>query len=255
MKKHLIEYRHVAATIVAVIVCFLLPSINAAEPEFFHVYQGKRLPFELDETQLAVQLTSHIATKARPSDAVARALTARLNHLGFRPEHGNAYRSNGWLLVSATDGLRSIPSQIAPRKQRLQALAARIADDADVEFVAPVFRDDRGQPISFEPTLLIGFKDDATDVQKSAVWLRVGATRDKKSVGRKERWFVKSTEKNGIALLDKANEIAEMPGVLFAEPDFIFQGRPAISVNVGSWGLKTRLKPAIGAMGDWPVST
>jgi subtilisin family serine protease len=181
---------------------------------FYHVFEGRRLPLELDTTRYAVHA----------DDAAAGTLDVESS----LPIHG-------WRLVRAGEAARSGGGVV----QEVAAVALR----EDLGFVSPVFIGDDGGPVIVTRTLLIGI-DPAL---APAAAERMIAERVKGDIIERDwanmpgAYRVSADTRNGIDVLNAANALAQTPGVLWAEPDMIFTGRGSLIPNdtlfSGCWGL------------------
>jgi len=127
--------------------------------------------------------------------------------------------------------------------------------DPTVEFVSPVFRDQRGDPIIVTPTILIGFEQDVAAQERASLRASVpeGAQLQKLEFPQPndERWQIQSQD--GFAVLSRANALALTPGVAYAEPDMIVTGHanlvPTDPSFGQSWGLQNTGQSVAGQSG------
>ncbi|TWT40587.1 Thermophilic serine proteinase precursor [Phycisphaerae bacterium RAS1] len=120
----------------------------------------------------------------------------------------------------------------------VELLVADLADQAALEFVSPVFRDEQGDPILVTADLLVGFgagvsADDADAILDEVVG---GIVLERAFAGLPNVYRVHSLSKNGFTVLGEANALALRPEVRFAEPDLILTARHALIPNDPSFG-------------------
>ena len=196
--------------------------VNAAEPELYYYYNGAKRSLELDDSQLAVKLRSQSNRPEAPSDDEAKAFARGAASLGFKEEDGKSLRPGGWIKVetpSAAGKLRDA-AQKTPT-QRHKELVDALANVADVEFAAPVFKDTKGKPVNLEPTILIGFVDGTSEVVQEAVLRKIKNVKSTRRVGAKNKWIVETHFRNGFEVLAAPNELGGLAIVRYAEPNFI----------------------------------
>ncbi|MEY2878528.1 MAG: hypothetical protein RLZZ15_908 [Verrucomicrobiota bacterium] len=154
----------------------------------------------------------------------ARTFAGRGGHLGYQAEEAESFRPNGWIRLETKSAIAKVNHPaIATKREKHKKLIDDLAAIADAEFVCPIFKDKKGNPIHFEATLLIGFVDGTTEAAQAAILSRVPNVRSVGRHGPRNKWQLQTTFKNGLALLDTANEIAALPGVRYAEPNFVVQ--------------------------------
>ncbi|UCE61523.1 MAG: S8 family serine peptidase [Phycisphaerales bacterium] len=110
-------------------------------------------------------------------------------------------------------------------EQGVKELSARILETKDVEFVSPVLRDERGEPVIITQHIHVGFHDgvSANQAEEILAELRAGVIVERHWAGMKGVYRLSSESNDGFAVLDKANELAARAEVKFAEPDMILK--------------------------------
>jgi len=192
-----------------------------ADPEFYYYYHGAKRELELNAAEIAVKLASRGNSGNKPSDADAKAFGQRASVLGYRADDAAAFRPLGWIKLatkSAVTNTKTPPG--ATQKEIHKKLIDDLANIPDAEFVCPIFKDMKGNPVNFEATLLIGFINGTSEADQDTILKKI---KNVKSVGRhgpRNKGTVETSFKNGLDLLDAANEIAALPSVRYAEPNF-----------------------------------
>jgi subtilisin family serine protease len=213
-----------------------LLGVLAASPTFaadaadraFYIYQGQRRELRIDSSRFAI-LQPALAPGARAPAVVAGIAT---NDLEPHP-------IAGWSLVPpavAANTLRAADPARTPRQ-----IVAELAADPALEFVSPVFIDDVGGAMLVTPHILVGL-DPALPQQRSQALLDgAGEILERNWGGMPGVHRLRPASRNGFDVLDAANALATTPGVLWAEPDMIFTGRPALIPNdpgfTSCWGI------------------
>lgn len=214
----------IARMCILALFCIATLRLSAAEPEFYYYYRGQKKALQLDEEHVAVKLASRAKTSAKPSDSDARAFSARAGSLGYKADESAGFKGQGWIKIatrSAAAQLR-LPAQ-ASRKEKRNRLLDDLSRLPDVEFVAPIFKDEKGEPIIFESLLLVGFREGTSDKLQADTLKKIGRATAVEQHGRPGRWKVKTAYKNGIELLDIANELSVLPHVRYADPNYIMR--------------------------------
>jgi hypothetical protein len=212
----------IARMCVLAMFCIAPLRLFSAEPEFYYYYRGQKKALQLDDEHLAVKLASRAKISAKPSDSDARAFSARAASLGYQANESTGFKGQGWLKMatrSAAAQLR-LPAQ-ASRKERHNRLLDDLSRLPDVEFVAPIFKDEKGEPVIFESLLLVGFREGTSDMLQADTLKKITRATTVEQHGRKNRWLVRTAYKNGLELLDIANELSALPHVRYADPNYI----------------------------------
>ena len=200
---------------------FAAHSSSAADPEFYYIYRGEKRALTIDESRVAVKLSSQQHSAAVPMDAAARGFASRAGGLGYVAAEGTGYRPAGWIKLETKSAMAKLGPATVGGRERHKRLLDDLARLEDVEFVSPVFKDRNGRPLSLEPTLLIGFVSGTSDAEQNSVLSRIVGVTGKRALGQKNNWAVEVGSRNGIDVLDAANRIATMPKVRYAEPNFL----------------------------------
>jgi subtilisin family serine protease len=240
----------------SILLIFILLSVTSAlaatsdsEPLYF-IYHGEHKMFTLDAKHIAVRTTLPAPTTSSTTTQFPAGLTAnRLSSADVvaRPVDGWMILDAGNVLTTAT---RNAGGSLATATDQPQGAAIHElitallnSGDASIEFVSPVFRDERGGPILLTPTLLIGFRASFTPVERERLLEEIpeGASVKKSEFPQPfdESWTIKS--RDGFAVLARANALAQKAGVAYAEPDMIVTGYanliPSDPSFSQSWGL------------------
>ena len=222
-----------------------------ADPEpLYYIYHGQPKALELDTERIAVRVTSSPSIP-RSSAALPNSLASR----GFNQSDVVASPVAGWMILNARSALPTSratsstsaaagPSQTDASSVHNLLTSLLNNGDPSIEFVSPVFRDGGGDPIIITPTILIGFEPDVAAQQRASLRASVpgGAQLQKLEVPQPndERWQIQS--KDGFAVLSRANVLATMSGVAYAEPNMIVTGHanliPTDPSFGSSWGLQ-----------------
>lgn len=198
----------------------------AAQPAagYHYTYFKQPRPLALDSSLLAVRTD---ADAGRATSLAAAGLdAASYTPLGIR----------GWSYVSSGTSGRP-PEEVELR-------VADLAEQAALEFVSPVFRDEYGDPVLMTSDLLIGFDAGVSTEAAEQVLDAVigGIVLDRDFAGLPNVYRVRSLSRNGFSVLNEANSLAQRPEVRFAEPDMILTARHGLipnDPNFGSlWGIR-----------------
>jgi subtilisin family serine protease len=141
----------------------------------------------------------------------------------------------GWWLVDTPIGAQSEDATFE--------LVDRIASEARVPFVSPVFVGIDGGPVFATRDLLVGFDRSVSSVDAENILSTfAGFTIEQREFGRMERAYkLRSRSHDARDVLAGAHELARRDDVLFAEPDMIFTGRgesiPNDPLFPQCWGL------------------
>lgn len=208
---------------ICVLAAALLPVVRAAESEFYYYYRGSRILLETEDSKVAVKLTSQKHGGESPTDLAARNFSGKANGLGYKQDDATSYRPRGWIKMNTKSAEQRVnASPQSTPKEKLRKIIDDLSGVDDVEFVSPVFRDQKGDPIAFESTILIGFFEGTSETAQTGILNRIAKLRSVTRHGPKNKWVVEINSRNGLDLLDAANAIATLPGVRYAEPHFIF---------------------------------
>lgn len=196
--------------------------LRAADPEFYYYYHGAKRALELDASQVAVKLTSRGNSAQKPNANQAKAFADQASALGYKSDEANGFLPGGWItLATKSAAAKANVSPSATLKERSKSLIDDLAGVSDTEFVCPIFKDRKGNPVHFEATLLVGFVPGTSEADQDKILKKI---KNVKSIGRhgpKNKWTLETSFKSGLDLLGAANEIAALPSVRYAESDFI----------------------------------
>jgi subtilisin family serine protease len=186
-----------------------------APPEFVHHFFNQPIPLQLDPTRIAVL--------QRPGARRAPAVDT-LENAGLAREGVEPWPIEGWSVAG-------VGAQRADGGDETIALVGRLAADAGVDFASPVFVGLDGGPIIITPQILVQFEPEVTIAQAHAILDAAGAgvVVEHEWAGMERAFRVESAARNGLDVLAVANALAQRDDVIFAEPDMIFTGSPAVT--------------------------
>lgn len=211
--------------ILPVAICLSLWTIaGASVPTSWHFsYYKDRHPLRLQFDAVAIRSTPGHA--GRPD----------LRPLGFEDESLKSWPVTDWYLVA-------VPP-LARHDQGIEALVLQLSQRDDLAFASPVFLGFDGGPLMITEELLVGFQPGVSAAAAATILaglphLQVVA---QDWAGMPGAYRLRSSLKNGFEVLAAANELALRPEVAYAEPNFIFTGRPGLFPNdpgfPSCWGL------------------
>ena len=219
------------------------------EPDYF-TYHGQPKRLTLDPTRIAIRATSSGHASSRTSNIVSPSLASD----GFADSDVVARPVSGWAILNADNALNAVRAKAqsigksapeASRKTAIHALISSVLESRDptVAFISPVFRDEDGGAILLSSRVLIGFNKDFGSAERQHLLAAVpeGATREPTEFPQPDdqRWQI--NVRDGFALLARANALAQIPGVAYAEPDMMVtwhtQLIPSDPGFSDSWGL------------------
>jgi subtilisin family serine protease len=240
-----------AVAVAALALACAVPRLAGSETEpLYFVYHGQQKDLKLDAQHVAV----HVKTSTvNPVSSAAKVPAGLISH-GFSESDVVARPLSDWMILDAqktlpapTTGTSSTAS--ASEAEKGSAIHTVIesllnSGDATIDFVSPVFRDKRGDPIVLTSTVLIGFKEELSVAEREGLKqsLPEGAQLQKMEFPQPndQRWQIQS--RDGFAVLARANALARIPGVAYAEPDMIVTGHanlvPGDPMFGQSWGLR-----------------
>ena len=216
----------------------------ATEPEpLYYIYQGQKKTLALDAGHVAIHL------KEPPADSLPSSLASR----GIVAADVESRPLSDWMVIRAEKFLGNARTNSAPNSNSAQVQAAHLhsairslasTGDPAIDFVSPVFRDNRGNPILLSPRLLIGFSKDLSQTDRARLLSSIpeGAFTEQVPFSQPNdtRWQVRTND--GFVVLARANELAQTPGVTYAEPDLIATGYHDFQPNdpsfFQSWALR-----------------
>ena len=218
---------------------------SAGTEPLFYIYHGQPKALTLDSARIAVRVNPSVANPH--ASAVPSSLATR----GFSDADVVAQPVPGWMILNAQNALttsrtRGLLASSAEDASSVHALITSLLNSGDstIEFVSPVFRDEAGDPIILTPTLLIGFQKDFSAARQSQLLAAVPEGAEPQKVEfpqpHTQRWQLHSHD--GFVALNRANSLAQSPGVAYAELDMIVTGHanliPTDPLFAQSWGLR-----------------
>ncbi|MEE8170000.1 MAG: S8 family serine peptidase [Phycisphaerae bacterium] len=196
-------------------------------PRFHYFYNKEPIPLALTTERVAV---FH-------NDAAAGRLEAVVEVIAPLAAHG----------IEANDvqphTIRTIFTAAAPVDLRdessIRALVASLAMEADLDFVSPIFADERGDPVMMSPHLHIGFEAGVSREDAEAlIAIEVGGAIEEADWGGMTGVYrIRTDLKDGFDVLALANALAVLPEVTFAEPDMVMTVRKDLIPNDTHFGL------------------
>jgi hypothetical protein len=191
-----------------------LVTASAAESRFHYHYYKQSVPLVEETGSVAV----FDEAQGPPED-----LAHLLDRAGFRDPDLRSFHGRGWSIArirSASDALSV--SGVAPAISRLLDL-----DWPRRYFFSPVFAGSDGGPVVVTPTVLVRFESGVSEAGIRQVLASAGAGGVKREPfgGMANAFRLTTGYRSGIAVLDLANRLAQLPEVRLAEPDMIFTGR------------------------------
>ena len=248
-------FKLIAATVVAL--AGLSPLAAAQAPlEYGYSFFKERVPITLDPSRLAVFVSDDapVDPGARAGQRAELAQALAPFGVGVRADQGDLGR-RGWTSVFSGVGARGADAQQLETEQ----LVANIAAADAVDFVSPVFMDDHGPRIVTQD-ILIGFDPKLSHAEADALVARwgVGEIVARDYENQPNMYRVRSGSRNGFEVLAQANDLAQRPEVLFAEPDMIFSVTQYLIPNdplFGSlWGLRQASDIDMDADEAWDIT-
>src|SRR5690349_471905 len=132
-----------------------------AEPGYF-IYHGQHQVLILDSDHLAVHNKSS-AGQSHLATAISPGLAAN----GFRLSDVSDQPVSGWTVLDARNALSHARLRAPSTSRAASGAAIHLlgnsllkSGDGSIDFVSPVFRDNKGGQILLTPRILIGFKPD-----------------------------------------------------------------------------------------------
>ncbi len=221
----------------------------AEQPDYYYFFK-ERKPLTLDPSRIVVR---------RASDGVVAAAVPDLSQYGI---------DNATVKAHTVPRLAwaSTPADKANR-QGVTALVKEVAQDKSLDFVSPVFLDERNLPTIVTRDLIVRFRDGVTRDEAIDILahLAPGEILDIDYAHMKNVYRIRSASRNGFDVLTAANALAVRPDVAFAEPDILWTAvlefTPDDPRFPSQWGLRN-----VGQMGGtfnmdmdgpqaWDIST
>ncbi len=199
---------------------------SGPDPLYYHYFKELR-PLKLETKHVAI-LQTRTAAAGGPAPALIR--------FGLAPEQTQALPIAGWSFAGTSAGSRT---EAATRE-----LVVGMAGDSAFEFVAPVIAGNDGGPNIVTPDLLVGFEPSVSEQRAEAILaeLNAGDIIQRRFGNMPGAYHLRTRLRNGFAVLDLANTLAERPEVRFAEPDMIFTGQGELIPNdpgyTNLWGMQ-----------------
>ena len=177
---------------------------NAATTGYWYYYFKEKYPLSLDASRVAV---------LQVRDAGGPGATPDLSPYGLDVATVEPMAVNGWSFVNTRSSVRT---DVA-----IRTTVSEIASEELVDFVSPVLADRTGDFVVITPQILVGFDRNLPPARAEAILAKSGAgeivERDWANMERTYR--LKSASRDGFEVLEAANRLAELPEVMFAEPD------------------------------------
>jgi len=174
--------------------------------EFYYFKEAR--PLKLDVRRVAVWNASG-----------GHATELDLSSYGLDGSAAEPMAVRGWSFVPATASVQTDTG--------IEGVVSRVAGDALIAFVSPVFLDDEGGPIVVTPKILVGFDRSLDPARAEAILAdsQAGEIMDRDWANMQRTYRLKSSSQDGFEVLEAANRLAQRPEVVFAEPDLMVTGR------------------------------
>ncbi len=210
----------------SVVFVLILTGLGLADTPTHYYFFNDRIELELIPNQVAIQYRPGADPNSTPT------ALARGNRLVADQQ---AVYAGRWHLLTLVNAANT-PAE-------LDKLAAEIGTLSDVEFVSPVFRNDRGGWLVVQPDILMRLKStnpaDAAAITQSLV--PGGQIVEEDFGGMTGAYRVSGGTSDGFEVLARANTLAEDSRVEWAEPDFLFQAFKTLFPNDpgfdNCWGI------------------
>jgi subtilisin family serine protease len=201
---------HSLASLIAVSFLFMA---SPAHAQYAYRYFKDPVAINLD--------TSRIAVMSNDVRAVSNALSRK----DLEPQSVAMGPFQRWTYAELPQGLRDATQ-----------LPQRICDAGtapDIDFISPVFLDPRNEPLLVTPWIFVRFNEDVAPNRAEQIITdsRAGQITDRNYGMMPGVYRLRASAKNGIDVLDAANQLAMRPDVRFAEPDFVLTGHTDLIPN------------------------
>jgi len=214
----------------ATVLCLAVPasvaladSPEAGNALAYHYFK-QRIELPVDVTRIAFRA---------PGDGNPLDVGALAQRLGVSAKDIAPFPITPWFTLGLPAGQRDAESAMR--------LALRAAEDPRLDFASPILLGTDGGPLIVTPVLLVGFADQVSDARAEALLADAGTILDRHWTGMRGVYRVHSPLRSGAEVLARANALALLPEIAFAEPDMIFTGRgdfiPNDPLFTSLWGL------------------
>jgi subtilisin family serine protease len=179
---------------------------------------------------------------------------ADLAALGVAPDDVTPTALTGWSIVRM--GNESAP---AIETSMLVETVAQAA--ASVDFVSPVYLDEKGDPMLVRPDIFVRFEADVPVEQAEAlIAAHVGGyVVERDFATTPGLYLVRSLARDGVTVMEEAAALASLPEVRYAHPDMVISGRKSLIPNdplfSQQWGLHQTNDMDMDAPEAWDIST
>jgi subtilisin family serine protease len=221
---------HVRASLCVSLCCAIITggttTVQSRELPSYYVYNGQRVPLELDLTRIAVKYRAGSTARDRSDAMTPHALSAAT---------ATPTGAGTWHLVPF--------SQAVPGANDIAATLDDLTASDAAEFVSPVFNGPRETWIVPTQDILVGFKAEYVQNAEGVLSATIPDGRiTEREFGRMPGAFkIRSNARNGFDVLAEANRLAEDPRVAWAEPDMHFSGWGSLIPNdfyfPSLWGI------------------
>src|SRR5438445_1802538 len=222
----------------------------AAQTQPYYVYKGNRLYLHLNKNSLSVRYLNDKSPAQRLKEAAGFGVSAASSQpMNFDHWHRLYLQAP---LADESDASDHI---------------LKLTAGPDVDFVSPVFDDERGGPIVMTPDILVKIKPEHASNAKAVLnSIAPELTVVEEKFGLMEGAYrLKSSSRNGFDVLASANKLAEEGRVEWAEPDMIVTGEFGLIPNDLNfsqlWGIRNTGQfggtPGADMKGDlaWNITT
>lgn len=196
------------------------PGAQASDPtRYFLRHFDRVVPLQLDAGELAVRASG----LERPgAGAVLPDLGVSLQAHGVVEEPGERVGIGNFVRARVVEVGESAEAQeLATRKA-----VADLAADPAFAFVSPVFIDGRGLPLIITDEILVGLRAAEAHGRAFEAFAAQGLTIvERDFAGLAGVYLLRSSSRNGFEVLEQANALAIVAGVLYSEPNAVIRGQ------------------------------
>ncbi|MGD8452036.1 MAG: S8 family serine peptidase [Phycisphaerae bacterium] len=190
---------------------------------YYYTYFDEQIPLGLDPGRVAVWMDGPTTD-------------ATLAAFGLAADDLRPYTNDGWQFAELSEPVRDATP--------VPVLVPALANAQAADFVSPVLLDKRGDPVIITPVLLIGFEPDLPTTQAETVLSGYvdGEVLERDWADMDNVYRVQCRSRDGFEVLALANLLAELPEVLYAEPDMIMTVHKTLIPNdpyfSSLWGIR-----------------
>ena len=210
---------HPATRLLPICTLALLPISLAAQDAPYRIYRDARVPLSIDNTRIAVRALSTTTTNR---------LVEAARSLGIPASSVDPAGAPTWFFLNLIDPLLATDD--------VRRAVARLSKHASIGFAAPALHGIDGHWATITPDILMQFRELPEDpLRVVRAKSRLESAGISPFGGLTRAFVVRHSSKDGFAVLDAANRLAEDPGVAWAEPDWQFSGQGTLTPNDPGW--------------------